>query len=66
MGSLPQFMANYDDPFGVASSAFDYVVKPLYWIAMFGIVPAIVLGTAYGIALRAALRRQSLDVEHTG
>ena len=31
-----------DDPF------FDYIVKPVYWVTFFGLIPALVVGAWFG------------------
>jgi hypothetical protein len=55
-GSLPQFVGD-DWSFGVGQSAFDYLVKPLIWISIVGLVPALIIGVSSGVLLRRALRR---------
>ncbi len=35
-----------DNPF------YDYIFKPMYWILMFGIIPAIVIGILFGLTIK--------------
>ena len=55
-GSIPQFVGD-DWSFGAGQSAFDYLVKPLFWINFAGLLPALVIGLSAGVLLRRALRR---------
>lgn len=57
VGSLPALLAEIADhgPTDLGDDLFDFVVKPLVWVSIFGGLPAVLLGLAYGNHVRAAL-----------
>jgi hypothetical protein len=38
--------------FGLGPALFDYMAKPIYWVSVVGLIPAVVLGVCLGITLR--------------
>lgn len=59
MGSLPLFIVNRDAPFGFESAVFYYIIDPIYWLSVYGAVPALLLGMCYGVVVRTVLRKQN-------
>jgi hypothetical protein len=55
-GSLPQFFQS-DWSCSLSQPAVDYLFKPMLWVHVAGLVPALIIGCASGILLRRALRR---------
>lgn len=39
-------IGSHDDPF------FDYIFKPMYWVTMFGLIPALIVGIWFGGRIR--------------
>lgn len=37
---------------GFSNPFYDYYFKPLYWVTMFGIIPAIVVGLLFGLQIK--------------
>jgi hypothetical protein len=48
IGSTVGFVQEGLDNFGYSNPFFDYYFKPLYWVTMFGSIPAILVGLWFG------------------
>jgi hypothetical protein len=54
-GSVPGLITSQEiGRSGLGTALFDFVVKPAYWVNLFGLVPAIVLGALFGIVVEAS------------
>jgi hypothetical protein len=51
-----------DDPF------FDYIFKPLYWVTVFGIVPALIVGIWFGwrVKIKGNRTAHNMGLMHAG
>ena len=70
LGSIPELLADLrTGSTGLGAAVFDFVVKPLYWVSLFGLLPAILLGLFFGVVLRGVLLargEQSRDLACSG
>jgi hypothetical protein len=61
-GSLPQLFFDADvERWGLGTELLAYIVKPLYWMNLFGLVPAIVLGAFFGVTVAGASHQRAGD-----
>jgi hypothetical protein len=59
-GSIPELIAtNGATSSGHAGAVWDFVVKPVYWVNLVGLLPAVVLGVCFGAVLRSVLSTRS-------
>lgn len=62
LGSLPQLFVEADvERWGLGAELFNYIVKPLYWMNLFGLVPAVVLGAFFGVTVAGASHQRAGD-----
>lgn len=45
--------------------AFDFLVKPMYWITIFGFLPAMLIGLWYGLKVRSKINADQNGLDHT-
>lgn len=45
-------MINFSEEYTLGSQVFDYVFKPIYWLSLFGLPSAWILGTAYFVIFK--------------
>jgi hypothetical protein len=61
-GSLPQLFLDANvERWGLGTELFDYLFKPLYWMNLFGLVPAVVLGAFFGVTVAGASPQRTGD-----
>ena len=58
-GSLIGFFLEGVNSSDLYGALFDYLVKPIYWVSLFGFIPVIVSGIVYGLKLKQ--KRKLLD-----
>jgi uncharacterized RDD family membrane protein YckC len=46
------FQEGIDNIGGFSNPFYDYIFKPMYWILMYGILPAIVVGILFGLIIK--------------
>lgn len=46
------FQEGIDNIGGFSNPFYDYIFKPMYWILMYGILPAIVIGILFGLTIK--------------
>lgn len=46
------FQEAIDNNGGFSNPFYDYIFKPMYWILMYGILPAIVVGVLFGLTIK--------------
>ena len=52
VGFLQEGLENLDRENGFKNALFDYYVKPLFWIVLFGIIPTIIVGGIMGFGIK--------------
>jgi fructose-specific phosphotransferase system IIC component len=55
-GSSVEFFAEIKRSPSLSQAFFDYIFKPLFWVMLFGIIPALFLGRLYATRLRKLLQ----------
>ena len=48
---------------GFANPFYDYYFKPLYWVTMFGIIPAIIVGLLFGRQIKKQGQKMIRELE---
>ncbi len=48
---------------GFANPFYDYYFKPLYWVIMFGIIPAIIVGLLFGRQIKKQGQKMIRELE---
>jgi hypothetical protein len=46
------FQEGIDNIGGFSNPIYDYIFKPMYWILMYGLLPAIIVGVLFGLTIK--------------
>jgi hypothetical protein len=52
VGFIEEGIENFDRENGIKNALFDYYVKPLFWIFLFGIIPTVIVGGILGYGIK--------------
>ena len=58
-GSSVEFFAEINKSSNLSQAFFDYIFKPFFWVILFGIIPALILGSLYATRLRKIIQEFS-------
>ncbi|MEE9430811.1 MAG: hypothetical protein V3V16_07215 [Melioribacteraceae bacterium] len=60
VGFIEEGIENFDREDGIKNVLFDYYVKPLFWIFLFGIIPTVIVGGVLGYGIKKNVLQQRL------
>ena len=52
VGFIEEGIETFDRENGIKNAIFDYYVKPLFWIFLFGIIPTVIVGGILGYGIK--------------
>ncbi|PHS63385.1 MAG: hypothetical protein COB12_09560 [Flavobacterium sp.] len=52
VGFIEEGIETFDRENGIKNALFDYYVKPLFWIFLFGIIPTVIVGGILGYGIK--------------
>jgi len=63
VGFIEEGIEDFGKENGIKNALFDYYVKPLFWIFLFGIIPTVIVGGILGYGIKKNVLQQRTELK---